>query len=267
MVDSTRPSIDRRSVLAALAVGAGATALPAVARSAASPLVRNAVLVHGAYADGSCWTDVIGILQERGWNVTAVQHPLTTIEAGAEATARALSLQPGPSVLVGHSFGGTIISQSGARPDVAALVYVAARAPDAAEDYTALAATYPPAPASAGLVKAGGYAKLGEEAFLRDFANGVPTRRARTLYATQAPIADGLFKDRTSIAAWREKASWYAVSAEDRTINPDLERFMAKRMNASTIEVPAGHLSMISHPDRIAGLIEAAGRGRPDSRR
>lgn len=154
-----------------------------------------------------------------------------------------------------------IVTEAGMDPKVSSLVYVAARAPDAGEDYTALAKTFAAPPASAGLVWSEGYGKLSEEAFLRDFAGGIPHTKARILYAVQGPISDKLFTGKTTQAAWRSKPSWYAVSTEDRTINPDLERFMAKRMNARTIEVKASHLSLISHPHEIARLIsQAAGQ-------
>jgi integrase len=139
--------------------------------------------------------------------------------------------------------------------------YVAARAPDADEDYTALANRFPTPPASAGIVWSGDYGRLSEEAFLRDFAGDVPADKARVLYAVQAPFKRALLADKTTHAAWRSKLSWYAVSTEDRTINPDLQRFMAKRMGAKTIEVKASHVSLISQPDTITNLIlEAAGQ-------
>src|SRR5690606_32357670 len=138
----------------------------------------------------------------------------------------------------------------------------AARAPDAGEDYAALAQKFPTPPASAGIVFDGDEGRLSEEAFLKDFAADVPRAKAMVLYAVQAPFHKALLAGRTAHAAWRSKPSFYAVSTEDRTINPDLERFMARRMGAKTIEVPSSHLSMISHPAEIAGLImEAAGLG------
>ena len=150
---------------------------------------------------------------------------------------------------------------AGVHPNVSALVYVAARAPDAGEDYTALAKTYPTPPATAGIVFDGDEGRLSEKAFLRDFAGDLPEAKARVLYAVQEPFHKALLSGKTTHAAWRSKPSYYAVSTEDRTINPDLERFMAKRMGAKTIEVKASHLSLISHPDEIARLIlEAAGR-------
>jgi hypothetical protein len=154
-----------------------------------------------------------------------------------------------------------IVTEAGVDPKVTALAYVAARAPDADEDYTALAKRFPTPPASAGIVWSGDYGQLSEAAFLRDFAGDLPVAQARVLYAVQAPFQQALLVGRTTRAAWRSKTNWYAVSTEDRTIDPDLERFMAKRMGAATIEVKASHLSLISQPDTIAKMIlQAAGR-------
>src|SRR5439155_25889771 len=152
------------------------------------------------------------------------------------------------TILVVHSYGGTVISEAGDDPHVVGLVYVAARAPDAGEDYAALAKTFPTPPANAGLVFKDGFGSLTEDAFLHDFANGVDRRRARALFAVQGHISDTLFTDRTTVAAWRSKPSWYAVSKQDRTTSPELERFLAKRMNAETIELDSGHLSLITIP-------------------
>jgi pimeloyl-ACP methyl ester carboxylesterase len=254
-------SLDRRGFSrAALASLAVTLAGPALARPARIK-ARNVVLVHGLFADGSSWSEVIPLLQDRGLNVTSVQNPLTTLpDAVAEAT-RVLDRQDGPTVLAGHSFSGMIVTEAGMHPKVSSLVYVAARAPDAGEDYSALAAKYPTPPASAGIVYDGDEGRLSEEAFLRDFAGDLPVRKARALYAVQQPFHKPLLTGRTAQAAWRSKPSWYAVSTEDRTINPDLERFMAKRMGATTIELKSSHVSLISHPHEIAHLIlEAAGQ-------
>lgn len=254
--------MDRRTFMGILA--AAGTASPIIHRAAvAQPAskVRNVVLVHGLFADGSCWSEVIARLQAAGINATAVQNPLTTLEASVAATQRALALQNGPTLLVGHSFAGMIITEAGVDPKVTALVYVAARAPDAGEDYTGLAMRFPTPPASAGIVWSGDYGQLSEAAFLRDFAGDLPAATARVLYAVQGPFERTLLAGKTTHAAWRSKPSWYAVSTEDRTINPDLERFMAKRMSAKTIEVKASHLSLISQPDTITKLIlDAAGQ-------
>ncbi len=254
--------MDRRGFVGMLAAASAATPIfhrAAVAQPA--PKVRNVVLVHGLFADGSCWTEVIARLQTAGINATATQNPLTTLEASVAAAQRALALQDGPTVLVGHSFAGMIVTEAGVDPKVVSLVYVAARAPDAGEDYAALAKRFPTPPATAGIVWSGDYGQLSEAAFLRDFAGDLPAAKARVLYAVQYPFERRLLAGKTTHAAWRSKPSWYAVSTEDRTINPDLERFMAKRMGATTIEVKASHLSLISQPDAITKLIlDAAGQ-------
>ena len=232
-------------------------AQPTQAVAAAPAKVKNVVLVHGAWADGSSWAEVIPRLQAAGLHVTAVQNPLTSLEDFA-ATRRVLAEQDGPTVLVAHSWGGTVISEVGTDPKVAALVYVAARAPDAGEDFVALSQKFPAGPARAGIQEHDGFTKLSEDAFLKYFANGVDPKTAEVLYAVQWPTAASIFAGRTTAAAWRSKPSWYAVSKLDQTINPDLERFLAKRMNATTIELEAGHLSLVSQPDQIANLILAA---------
>jgi pimeloyl-ACP methyl ester carboxylesterase len=192
-----------------------------------------------------------------------VQNPLTSLEDAVAATRRVLARQPGPTVLAGHSFGGMLVTEAGVDPQVSALVYVAARAPDAGEDYAALAQRFPTPPATAGIVFDGDEGRLSEAAFLRDFAGDLPRAKAKVLYAVQQPFQKALLTGRTRPAAWRSKPSFYAVSTEDRTIDPDLERFMARRMGARTIEVRSSHLSLISHPQEIASLIlEAAGHQR-----
>ena len=213
------------------------------------------VLVHGAYADGSSWSEVIERLQRAGLTATAVQNPLTSLADDVAHTRRILTLQDGPVILVGHSFAGTVITEAGADPNVVGLVYVAARAPDAGEDYAALAQRFPAPPANAGLVYANGFGGLSEDAFVNDFANGVDPVRARVLYAVQGRISEGLFRERTTVAAWRSKPSWYAVSRQDRTTSPELERFLAQRMGATTVEIDSGHLSLITHPDEVTQLI------------
>lgn len=215
----------------------------------------SVVLVHGAYADGSSWSEVIKRLQAAGITATAVQNPLTGLADDVAHTNRVLALQPGPVVLAGHSFAGTVITEAGIHPAVAALVYIAARAPDAGEDYTALARRFPAPPASAGLVFADGFGALTEDAFLTDFANGVDPAQARVLYAVQGRVSETLFADRTTAAAWRSRPAWYAVSRQDRTTSPELERFLAERMHATTVEIESGHLSLITHPDEVTVLI------------
>jgi pimeloyl-ACP methyl ester carboxylesterase len=222
--------------------------------------VRNVVLVHGAYADGSSWSEVIARLQPAGLRVTAVQNPLVSLADDVAHTLRALAMQDGPTILAGHSFAGTVITEAGTDPRVVGLVYVAARAPDVGEDYVALTKTFPTPPANAGLVYEHGFGGLSEQAFVNDFANGVDPQRARTLYAVQGRVSETLFTERVTVAAWRSKPCWYAVSRQDRTTSPELERFLADRMNATTIEIDSGHLSIITHPQEVADLIIQAAR-------
>jgi len=248
--------MNRRNFLTRIAAASATTLLPVVSSAlAAAPTARNVVLVHGLFADGSCWSDVIGRLQAAGLRATAVQNPLTNLPDAVAETRRVIAEQDGPTVLVGHSFSGVLVSETGLDPKVTSLVYVAARAPDAGEDYAALAKRFPTPPATAGVIFDGDVGRLTEEAFLRDFAGDLPQDKARILYAVQQPFHKALLAGRTTQAAWRSKPSFYAVSTEDRTINPDLERFMAKRMNAQTIELRSSHLSLISHPVEIADLI------------
>lgn len=224
-----------------------------------SEQVKNIVLVHGLYADGSSWSKVIPLLQAKGLHVTAVQNPTTSLENDVAAVKRALAQQTGPVILVAHSYGGMVISEAGDTPAVKGLVYIAARAPEAGEDYSALTKKFPPAPASAGL-KWGddGYGALSESAFIHDFAGDLPASEAKVYYAVQQPAGKAVTQAKTTTAAWHNKPSWYAVSTQDRTINPDLQRFMAKRMNAKTVELKASHVSLLSQPQAVAKLIMQA---------
>ena len=254
--------MNRREFSSSFTASVTAAVTPTIARSQNAARARNVVLLHGLFADGSSWSRVIPHLQAAGLNVTSVQNPLTTLDDAVASAERAIALQDGPTVLVGHSFSGMIVTQAGVDPKVSAVVYIAARAPDAGEDYSALAKRFPSPPASTGVVYDGDEGRLTEESFLHDFAGDLPVNEARALYAVQWPFYKTLLTGRTTAAAWRLKPSFYAVSTEDRTINPDLERFMAKRMNAKTIELKSSHLSLISHPHEVAALIlEAAGVG------
>jgi pimeloyl-ACP methyl ester carboxylesterase len=234
----------------------------ASAQTSAPVPAHNIVLVHGLYADGSSWEKVIPLLQAKGYHVTSVQNPTTSLDADVDAVKRALAKQDGPTLLVAHSYGGMVITQAGDDPKVIGLVYIAARAPDAGEDYPALTRKFPAAPATGGLQWSGdGYGKLSENAFVKDFAGDLPAAEAEKYYAVQQPMGKPITMAKTTVAAWRDKPTWYAVSTEDRTINPDLERFMANRMKARTIEIPSSHVSLISHPQEVANLIlEAAGQ-------
>ena len=185
--------LTRRTVAEALLASAALSLLPVSSQASdAVSKAKNVVLVHGLFADGSCWSEVIPLLQAAGLNVTSVQNPLTTLSEAVASAIRVLDRQDGPTVFVGHSFSGMIVTEAGVHPNVSSLVYIAARAPDAAEDYTALAKTYPTPPASAGIVFDRDEGRLTEEAFLRDFAGDVPETKARVLYAVQSPFPEGL---------------------------------------------------------------------------
>jgi len=256
--------MDRRTFATSLLMGAATAVVAPKAMAQSAPTLRranNVVRVHGLFADGSSWSEVIPLLQARGLNVTSVQNPLTTLEEAVAACRKVLDRQDGPTVLAGHSFSGMIVTEAGVHPIVSALVYVAARAPDAGEDYAALAARFPAPPASAGIIYDGDEGRLSEDAFLRDFAGDLPAAKARALFAVQQPFRKALLTGRTTEAGWRTRPSLYAVSTEDRTINPDLQRFMASRMGARTVELRSSHVSLISHPREIAALIvDASGR-------
>lgn len=253
------------SSLAALALIAG----PVSANAQTAPAVkvripaRNVVLVHGAWADGSSWSKVIPLLQAAGLHVTAVQNSLATLAQADADVRRVLAAQDGPTVLVGHSWSGTVVSDVGGEPNVSALVYVAARAPAAGEDFLALQRQFPGTPVRAGIMTQDGFTTLSQPAFVRYFANGLPAREANVLFAVQGATAASLFGERTTATAWASRPSYYAVSRHDMTIAPEFERFLAQRMGATTVVVNAGHLSMVSNPREIADLIIRAARAQP----
>ena len=226
-----------------------------VGAASAQP-VHNIVLVHGAFADGSSWAKVIPILQSKGYNVTAVQNPLTSLADDVAATQRALALQDGPVILVGHSWAGVVITEAGMDPKVVGLVYVAAFAPDQGEAVGELGKAYPAPPAlAAPIVDKQGFLSLPTDAVVKHFASDLPAAEARVVAATQGPIAASAFGAQVSGVAWKTKPSWYIVSTLDGAIAPDEERFFAKRMKATTTELKASHVSMLSQPQAVASVI------------
>lgn len=219
------------------------------------------VLVHGAWADGSSWSRVIPLLLEQGLPVVAVQNPTTSLADDVAATRRALNAVQGPVVLVGHSWGGAVITEAGNDPKVKALVYVAAFAPAAGEALGALVGAYPPPPALSHIVDDGtGFLKLAEQGWIEDVAADLPAIEARTLAVVQPPLAASTFSDTISEAAWANRPCWYIVSAEDRVVSVELERHFASRMEATTSELPAGHLSLLSRPAEVAAVIRDAAK-------
>jgi pimeloyl-ACP methyl ester carboxylesterase len=224
-------------------------------------VARNVVLVHGAWADASSWARVIPLLEKAGLNAVAVQNPLTSFAEDVAATKRAIALQDGPVILVGHSWGGVVISEVGADPKVVGLVYVAAFAPDVGEAVADLGKDFPPPPGAAELrPDADGYLTLTTKGIMESFAPDLPLAQRKIIAATQGATNSALFGAKVSHAAWKTKPSWYVVAANDRMIQPDLERKFARAIKAKTITLPSSHVAMLSHPSEVAQLIIDAAR-------
>jgi pimeloyl-ACP methyl ester carboxylesterase len=250
------------------AVPSAASGAPATA-SAAKPAiaaitgpVRNVVLVHGAFVDGSSWNGVVAKLQQKGYHVSSVQNPLTSLADDVAATRRVLARQEGPTMLVGHSWGGVVITEAGANaPNVAGLVYIAAIAPDLHESTMDLLKRGAPMPSGQSIVKdASGFLWLDRSKYHADFAADVPENLTRVLSAAQVPIAAKAFGETVSQVAWKEKPSWYVVTTKDRAVSPDVERFMAERMGAKIVPMASSHLAPVSHAGAIADVIDRAAR-------
>jgi pimeloyl-ACP methyl ester carboxylesterase len=220
----------------------------------------NVVLVHGAWADGSGWSKVIPLLQAKGLHVAAAHNPLSSPADDVASTNRIINAQNGPVLLVGHSYGGYIITEAGNNPKVVGMVYVAAFGPDTGETLATTAQDFSPTPAVTELQPIeDGFLLLTSKGIIEDFAQDLSETEKNTLVVTQAATSASIFGTPLTNAAWRTKPSWYAVAANDRTINPDYERFAAKRMGAKTITVQASHVAMLAQPQAIADLvIEAA---------
>jgi len=240
------------AIAAAIVTGAAHAAAPIAPASAAT----SVVIVHGAFADGSDWAKVIPLLQAKGVKVTAIQNPLTSLKDDAAVTRRVLDAQTGKVVLVGHSWGGTVITEAGAHDKVAALVYVAAFAPDAGQASGELGKGYTPSPGIGKLVAdSEGFLTLPPEAMRDDFAQDVPAAQTAIMSATQGPIKGSAFSEKASNAAWKVKPSWYIVSSKDRMIDPQLQRAMAKKIGAHTTELPSSHVPQQSRPADVAKVI------------
>jgi len=217
------------------------------------------VLVHGAWADGSSWAKVIPLLQAKGFPVVAVQIPLTSLEDDAAATSRMIADLDGPIVLVGHSWGGISVTQTGADPKVAALVYVSAFTPDIGESGSSLIGAHPMPPALSTIVTdKSGFVYQTVDGFIRNIAPDIPEAEARVLAATQGRLAGAAFGQLATVAAWKTKPSWYVLTTGDRVVNAELQAFFAKRMGARTTRIDASHMSLLSHPEQVAAVIEDA---------
>jgi pimeloyl-ACP methyl ester carboxylesterase len=220
----------------------------------------NIVLVHGAWADGCCWSGVIERLQTRGFHVRAPQFPLTSVADDVARLREVLEFQDGPTIVAGHSYGGQIITALGDEaPNVVGLVYVAAFGLDEGESLGALLSAGPPTPALAHLfTDSRGFGWLSEDDFVDHFAADVDPIWARVMYAVQQPLASAAFEDVMGPPAWKSLPSWYLVAQNDEAIPPDAERRFAERMGATTVEIPSSHVAMVSYPAEVAELIEQA---------
>lgn len=243
-------------VVATLAIGLSFSAV------AAAPAAPSVVLVHGAFADGSDWAKVIPLLQARGVNVVAVQNPLTSLEDDVAAARRVIDAQPGKVVLVGHSWGGTVITEAGADDKVSSLVYVAAFAPDAGQSAGELGKNFPPPPGFAHITAdAAGFLRLTAEGMSKHFAQDLPASVTAVMTATQGPIQAKAFEQKVSVAAWKTKPSWYVVTGADHMIPPAQQIDMARKIGAQvTTLATSSHVAQDSHPDKVAAVILEAVR-------
>jgi pimeloyl-ACP methyl ester carboxylesterase len=221
--------------------------------------VRNIVIVHGAWADGSSWSKVIPLLQAKGLHVVAVQNPLTSLADDVAATKRAIALQDGPVVLVGHSYGGVVITEAGNDPKVVGLVYVAALAPSEGGSVASVTKPFPPAPLGSEVrADSEGFLTVTPKGIAEDFAQDLPDSEKQLLTATQGPTASAVFGATITTAAWKTKPSWCVIASNDRTVPPELQKAEATAMKATSISVPSSHVPMLSHPKAVADLIVQA---------
>ena len=220
----------------------------------------NILLVHGAWADGSCWSDVVAQLQARGYSVTAPQFPETSLADDVTRLRQVLDLLNGPTLVVGHSYGGQIMTALGEETsNVVGLVYIAAFGLDQGESIGALLQAGPPTPALAHLkIDSRGFAWLPEDDFVGHFAADIDPRKAKVMYAVQQALSASTLEDVMGVPAWKALPTWYLVAADDQAIPPDAERAFAKRMGATTVEIQSNHCAMVSHPNEVVDLIETA---------
>jgi pimeloyl-ACP methyl ester carboxylesterase len=222
----------------------------------------NVALIHGAFADGSSWSAVTEDLQSKGYEVVAPQMPETSLADDVARLRQALAWLEGPTIVAGHSYGGQIITSLGAdTSDVAALVYIAAFALEEGETINGVNGNYPPPPALANLiVDEQGFGRVPEDDFLGHFAADVDPVKAKAMHAAQQPVSMSVFEDVMGMPAWMSLPCWYLVATNDEAIAPDAERMFAERIGAETAEVPSSHVPMVSHPDEVVKLVEAAAR-------
>jgi len=247
------------AVMVILAVLSSQLNLRGIAQANPQQGAKNIVLVHGAWADGSCWSKVITLLQAKGFHVVAVQNPLTSLDDDVAATKRIIALQDGPVILVGHSYAGVVITEAGNDPKVVGLVYVAAFAPKEGESINSVSKPYPPAPLGSELrPDAQGFLTATRKGIAEDMAQDLTEREQELLTATQGETAAAVFGATVTTAAWRSKPSWAVIAGNDRAIPPELEKDEAASIRATSITLPSNHLAMLSHPREVAELIEQA---------
>src|SRR5215471_19514907 len=226
------------------------------------PAVKNVVLVHGAFADGSSWSKIIPILEKRGFHVVAVQNPLTSLSDDASATRRIIAMQDGPVILVGHSWGGAVITEAGDDPKVVGLVYVAAWMPEIGNSANQTSEPFGPTPVVKEIrVDAQHFASLSEEGVISDFAQGLPMTERRLVLAVQGQIYGPMFDDKLTHAAWKSKPSWHVISTKDHTLSPAMEEAGAKRSGGVAIRLPTCHVAMLQEPEKVADVITEAAKG------
>jgi pimeloyl-ACP methyl ester carboxylesterase len=237
-----------------------------VARANSAQRIRNIVIVHGAWADGSSWSKVIPLLQTKGFHVVAVQNPLTSLADDVAATKRAIALLDGPVLLVGHSYGGVVITEAGNDPKVVGLVYVAALAPSEGESVASVTKPFPPAPLGNEVrADADGFLTLTPKGVAEDFAQDLSDNEKQVLTATQGPTAASVFGATVTTAAWKTKPSWWVIASHDRAVPPELQKAEAEAMKAKSITLPSSHVPMLSHPKEVAELIEKAATAKTGS--
>jgi pimeloyl-ACP methyl ester carboxylesterase len=222
--------------------------------------IKNVVLVHGAWADGSSWSKVLPLLQASGLHAVAVQNPLSSIADDVASTNRLIDAQDGPVLLVGHSYGGAVITEAGNNPKVVGMVYVAAFAPEEGETLGGMAAQYPTPPAYSEFRQVDdGYLVLTEKGVRESFAQDLSAAEQSLVFAVQGATQGAILGTPIKKAAWHSKPSWFVIAANDRTIAPEQEISTAKRMGAKTLTVASSHLAMLAQPKKVAGfVIEAA---------
>jgi pimeloyl-ACP methyl ester carboxylesterase len=258
--DSMKKKIVKTLLSGSLGV---ATALSGSAHAQSpQPPVKNVVLVHGAFADGTCWAKVISVLEARGFHVVAVQNPLTSLSNDVDATRRIIAMQDGPVILVGHSWGGAVITEAGDDPKVVGLVYVAAWMPEIGKSANQTSEPFGPTPVLKQInVDAQHFASLSEAGVISDFAEGLPMAERRLVLAVQGQTYGPMFDEKLTHAAWKSKPSWHVISMNDRTLSPAMEEDAAKRSGGVAVKLPTCHVAMLQEPEKVADVITEAAKG------